>query len=140
MDMERDGDTVELERLRALARRRAAGVARLAKNVIPGLPVDSDPRELGGGAVRLCALLDESLDSMQSERNAFFDAVVDRWKSLFPDLPARPGRFAEGRVYLYVKSASLNFALRPKLPRVKRVLAGLEGAPKRFDVRLEIHA
>ena len=131
-------DPVDLKRMRSLAIRRSSGVARLERNLVPGIPVDADPRELGTGAVRLGDLLDESLVAVQSERSQFFDTVSDRWDALFPGLPARPGRFSEGRVILYVKSASLNFALRPKLAHVKKVLSELPGAPKRLNVRVEI--
>ena len=70
----------------------------------------------------------------------FFDSLADRWPRLFPNLPARPGRYDDGKIFLYVKNAPTNFALRPKLPAIKRALAALPGAPKRLDLRLEIHA
>ena len=74
------------------------------------------------------------------EKNEFFDSLVDNWRRLFPNQPARPGRYEDGKIFLYVKNAPTNFALRPKLPAIKRALAALPGAPKRLDLRLEIHA
>lgn len=74
------------------------------------------------------------------ERNDFFDSLVDRWKTLFPALPARPGRFEDGKIFLYVKNAPTLFLMRPKLPQIKRQLAALPGAPKKIDLRLEAHA
>ena len=74
------------------------------------------------------------------EHNAFYDQLVDRWNTLFPGFAAKPGRYENGRIYLYVRSAPASFALRPQLPAIKRRLAELPGAPKRIDLRLEIHA
>ena len=72
------------------------------------------------------------------EHNAFFDSLVDVWTTLFPNSPARPGRYDGGRIVLYVRSAPALFAFRSKLPAVKRKLAELPGAPKRLDLILEI--
>lgn len=74
------------------------------------------------------------------ERNAFYEMLVGNWKALFPDLAAKPGRAEGGRIWLYVRSAPASFAIRPKLPAIRRRLAELPGAPKRLEVRLEIHA
>lgn len=71
-------------------------------------------------------------------RNDFFDSLVDRWASLFPACPARPGRYEDGKIFLYVRSAPALFAFRPKLAAVKRRLAALPGAPARLDLALEI--
>jgi hypothetical protein len=57
-----------------------------------------------------------------------------------PGLPARPGRFEGGKIYLYVPTAPANFAVRAKLPAIRRRLAALPGAPAKLDVRLEIRA
>lgn len=75
-----------------------------------------------------------------AERNDFFDSLADRWDALFPTLPARPGRYEDGKIFVYVRSAPLLFATRPKLRQIARTLAGLPGAPKKIDLRLEIHA
>ncbi len=84
--------------------------------------------------------LQAAFKDLLTERNAFFDSLPDRWGSLFPGLPARPGRYENGTIWLYVRHAPLSFALRPKLPAIKRKLAALDGAPKKFDLRLEIRA
>ena len=86
------------------------------------------------------AAIDAAFADLLTQRDPFFDTLVDRWRALFPDLPARPGRYEDGKIFLYVKNAPTNFALRPKLPAIKRALAALPGAPKRLDLRLEIHA
>lgn len=133
-------ETLERERMKALAARRAAGVKRLGGRVIPGLPVDADAMELRNPIPRLDSAIDAMLASLGCERNPFFDAVCEKWDELFPDLPARPVRYEDRCLYLQVRSPAINFAVRPKIPSVKRALAKLEGAPRRFDVRLEIRA
>ncbi len=70
----------------------------------------------------------------------FFDMLADRWGELFPSLAARPGRREGNRLFLYVKSAPSLFSVRPRLSAVKRALSALQGAPRRLEVYLEIHA
>ena len=45
-----------------------------------------------------------------------------------------------GKLFLYVGSSGILFALRPKLRSIKKLLSGLPTAPKRFTVHLEIKA
>ena len=75
-----------------------------------------------------------------AERNEFFDSLADNWRRLFPDQPARPGRYEDGKIFLYVKNAPTLFLMRPRLSMIKRRLAALPGAPKKIDLRLEAHA
>ena len=131
---------LERARMKALNERRWRGVEKLRARTIPGLPVDADAMELRHPIPRLDSVLDGLLNKVECERDAFYDTVCEQWSTLFPELPARPGRYQEHCLYLYVRSAAVNFAVRPKLADVKRRLVSLEGAPKRFDVRLEIHA
>lgn len=104
--------------------------------------VDWQPREPAkrGRHATFDAAVEAAFRDLLTERNPFFDTLADRWPALFPGLPARPGRYEDGKIFLYVKNAPTNFALRPKLPAIKRALAALPGAPKRLDLRLEIHA
>ena len=84
--------------------------------------------------------VDAALSSMRSEKNDFFDSLSDRWRRLFPNLPVRPGRYEDGKIFLYVPSAPANFMVRAHLPAMKRALAALPGAPGRIELRLEIRA
>jgi hypothetical protein len=78
------------------------------------------------------------------ERNAFFDSLADNWRRLFPDQPARPGRYQDGHLFIYVRTSGQLFALRPKLPKIKKAIlplrAGDPNAPKRLTLHLEIHS
>ena len=79
-----------------------------------------------------------ALKELSTERSEFFDSLADRWQGLFPNLAARPGRYEDGKVFLYVKSAPTLYSIRPRLAAVKSALAALPGAPKRLDIVLEI--
>ena len=83
---------------------------------------------------------DAALRDLLTEKDAFFDSLVDRWRALFPKMPARPGRYEDGKIFVYVKNAPTLFLMRPRLRQIAAKLATLPGAPKRIDLRLEIHA
>ena len=74
------------------------------------------------------------------EKNEIFDSLADNWRRLFPDQPARPGRYEDGKIFLYVKNAPTLFLMRPRLPMIRRKLATLPGAPTKIDLKLEAHA
>ncbi len=129
-------------------KRRAARLARqgkLARIVTAGIPIDGDPTETRKPVENLGGLLDAVMESMKrdmyKDEARFFDNVREQWDTLFPDCPARPGRWQEGKLVLYVATAGQSFAMRPKLPAMKKKIIALEGAPKgRFTLLVEIHA
>lgn len=84
--------------------------------------------------------LEAAFASLIKEKNPFFDRVSECWARLFPNLPARPGRSDMGVIVLYVKSAGILFMMKSHLPRIKKALGELPGAPKRLTLRLEIHS
>lgn len=73
-----------------------------------------------------------------AERDSFFDNVASIWNGLFPDIPARPGKFEDGILFLYVNNAATNFMVRPMLPAIRKKIEALPGAPKKINMRLEI--
>ncbi len=81
-----------------------------------------------------------SFAGMIVERNKFFDTLADSWRRMFPDQPARPGRYEDGKIFIYVKNAPTLFLMRPRLPMIRRRLAELPGAPKKIELRLEAHS
>lgn len=74
-----------------------------------------------------------------TERNDFFDSLADLWPKLFPGSLTKPGRYEDGKIFLYVRSAPALFSMRAKLPKIRRTLATLPGAPQHIELRLEIH-
>ena len=79
-------------------------------------------------------------EDLLKEKDAFFDSLPVVWDKLFPGLPMRPGRYEGGRIYLYVPNATVNFIMRRKLPHIKKVLSELPNAPKKLELRVEIHS
>ncbi len=129
--------------LRRRLRDRAAR-KRLADRANPELPIDGDPIETRVPTLRVGSMFDGILNDLLVEKSAFFDAVCAQWKTLFPDLPAYPGRYADGHLFIYVRTSGQLFALRPKLPKIKKALMPLRAsspdAPKRLYLNLEIHS
>ena len=115
---------------------------RLADHLVPGLPVDADACELRVPEVRVGSVLGTIVDELTTVKEPFFDTVCERWKDVCPDVPARPGRYRDGRLFLYVGTSGLVFSLRPKLAKIKKRLLALPGAPaaRRLSLHLEVHA
>ena len=106
------------------------------ENGVNWQPVDPDKR---GRHKTTASAFDAAFKDLTTEKNAFFDSLVDSWKAIFPDLPARPGRYEDGKIFVYVKNAPTAFLVRPKLRMIAAKLATLPGAPKKVDLRLEQH-
>ena len=100
-------------------------------------PIAPDQR---GKHKTLSSALDAAFKALTVEHNDFFDSLCDNWAKIFPDMPAKPGRYEDGKIFIYVRSAAVSFMVRPKLRTIAGRLAQLPGAPKRIDLRLEIHS
>ena len=100
-------------------------------------PQDPDKR---GRHRTVVTAFDAALKDLLTERNPFFDSLVAKWPELFPGLKMFPGRCDGSTIYLYVRTASLSFLMRPRLPAIRAKVAAMPGAPKRLSLRLEIHA
>ena len=120
--------------------RDAAARRRLSDRLLPGLPVDADALETRVKVPRVGFLLDTLVAGLTETKEPFFDTVLENWPRICPDFPGRPGRFQDNRLFLYVRTSAQVFSLRTRLPKVKKLVAALPGAPKRFTVHLEVHA
>lgn len=129
-------------------KRRQKAIARRMRQMSAvdfSLPVDGDLPAYRTPMSRPADLLDSIVADLTKDRSPFFDEVCAKWDELFPDLKARPGKWVAGateslggRLFLHVRSAAASFALRPRLAGVKRRLAELPSAPRRFSVHIEI--
>ena len=84
--------------------------------------------------------LEAAFRDLTTERNDFFDSIADEWKRLFPNMPARPGRYEDGKIVLYVKNPPTRYMMRMKLGVIRKALAALPGAPRVINLRLEVHS
>ena len=107
------------------------------ENGVNWKPIDPGKRGLHKTTV---SAFEAALKDLLTERNEFFDSLCDNWKRIFPSLPAWPGRYEDGMIFLYVRTAPTSYMLRPKLRMIASKLAALPGAPKKIVLRLEIHA
>jgi len=107
------------------------------ENGVNWQPLDPEKR---GRHAKFASALDAAFKDLTVEHDPFFDSLADNWRALFPNLPVWPGRYEGGRIWLYVRSAPTLFAMRSKLPMIRRTLAALPGAPTKLDLRLEIHS
>ena len=82
--------------------------------------------------------LEAAFRDLTTERNDFFDSIADEWKRLFPNMPARPGRYEDGKIVLYVKNPPT--LMRMKLCVIRKALAALPGAPRVINLKLEVHS
>ena len=128
----------ELERKRR--QRDASARRRLSDRLLPGLPVDADALETRVAVPRVGSLLDALVAGLTEKKEPFFDTVLENWKAICPDFPGRPGRFQDNRLFLYVRTSGQVFSLRTRLPKIRKLVAALPGAPKRLTVHLEVHA
>ncbi len=119
-------------------KRDVAARGRLAAHATPGLPIDGDVVETRVPVPSMGKLMDGLLATLLVEKSPFFDQVCEQWPTLFPDIVAKPGRWQDGRLFLYVRTSGQLFGMRPKLTKIKKALATLPTAPKRFSVHLEI--
>lgn len=125
--------------------RAAAARERKMSAVDFSLPVDGDAPAYRTPSVKAGDLLDSLVADLTRDRSPFFDEVCARWRELFPELAAKPGKWVDGatpgaggKLFLHVRSAAGSFAMRPRLAGIKRKLAELATAPKRFSVHVEI--
>lgn len=86
------------------------------------------------------AALSAALSGLLRDNNDFITSLTDAWPRLFPNLAAKPGRFANGILFLYVRNSSLLYSIRPRLPAIRRTILALPNAPKKLTLRLEVHS
>ena len=129
-------------------RRREKAAFRRARQmgaVDSALPVDGDAPAWRTPTARAGEFMETLVADLVRDRSPFYDEVCARWRELFPELAARPGKWVSesgssgnGRLFLHVRSAAASFALRPKLPTIRKKLMALASAPRRFSVHVEI--
>ena len=105
------------------------------ENGVEWRPIAPEQR---GRHATFSSAVEAAVKELLAVRSPFLDALGDRWRELFPDLPATPGKFENGVLRVCVKNAPTLFMLRPRLPAIKRRLAELPDAPANLRLVLEI--
>ena len=107
------------------------------ENGVDWRPLEPSKR---GRHATFSSALDAAFKDLTTERNAFFDSLADEWKRLFPAMPARPGRYEDGKIVLYVKNPPTLYLMRMKLGTIRKRLSELPGAPRSINLKLEVHS
>ena len=118
-------------------REKAAHIREMRMGAVDfSLPVDGDIPSLRRPSSQAGDFMDSLVEDLTRDRSTFFDEVVQCWQEPFPDINAQPGKWVSGptpksggRLFLHVVSAPALFALRPKLPLIKKKLSTLASAP-----------
>lgn len=105
---------------------------------IPGLPVDSDAKEFRRKMGSVGACLDGLVANLLKEQSPFFDEVVEKWEGLFPDIPATPKEWVDGKLILHVPTSGQLFSVRAKLASIRKVLQTFATVPKKWTIHLKI--
>ena len=107
------------------------------ENGVNWQPLEPDKR---GRHETFASAVNAAVTDMLTEHDPFFDSLVDIWQDLFPTLPATPGRYEDGKIFVYVRNAATAYMVRPRLRTIAARLARLPGAPRKMNLKLEIHA
>lgn len=105
---------------------------------VPGLPVDADAKEFRRKIGSVGSCVDGLVANLLKEQSPFFDEVVEKWASLFPDIPAVPKQWSDGKLILHVPSSGQLFVVRSKLASIRKTLNTLSTAPKKWSVIFKI--
>jgi len=123
---------------------RNAGAATLFNRVIPGLPIDADPPETRQEAEPFSALIERTLKRLNIAESPWLDELAQAWPRLVPSEVAqvsRPGKWADGILYIYVTSSPKLFELRrSSMKRIEQAVRAFAGDDRVKHVRLMVNA
>lgn len=127
---------------RDIARNR--GVSRLFSNIIPGLPIDADPPETRQEPEPFSALIEKTLKALKIDDSPWLDELAGAWTRIMPPevvKSARPGKWDNGTLYVYVDSSPHLFELRrTHLKRIEAAVRAFAGDGRVKHVRLMVNA
>ncbi len=119
-------------------------VGELFRHVIPGLPIDADPPETRMEPEPLAALIERTLKRLKINESPWLDELNRAWPSLVaPEVSrvARPGKWEDGILFVYVTSSVKLFELRrTQLRRIEEAVKGFAGAGRVRQVRLMVNS
>ena len=119
-------------------------VGELFNRVIPGLPIDPDLPELRQDPEPFAQLIERTLKHLNIDESPWLDDLNRAWPTLLPPevtQSARPGKFADGILYIYVTSSVKLFELRrTRLRDIERIVRAFPGGDRVRHVRLMVNA
>ena len=119
-------------------------VQKLFDHRIPGLPIDADPPETRHDAEPIAAAIDSALLRLNLRISPWLEELTAAWPRLVPPevaAVARPGKWEDGILYLYVSSSIALFELRRhRLARIETAVRAFAGDRRVRQVRLLLNA
>jgi hypothetical protein len=125
-------------------RARNRGVAKLFARVKPGIPIDAGAAELRYDPPPFAALVERVLKKLNIQESPWMDELNRAWPALVaPGVArdARPGKFADGILFVFVTSSVRLFELRrSSLRDIERAVRAFPGGERVRQVRLMVDA
>ena len=119
-------------------------VDELFHHVVPGLPIDPDLPELRQDPEPFTLLIERTLKHLKIDESPWLDDLNRAWPTLVPPdvaQSARPGKFADNILYIYVTSSVKLFELRRiRLRDIERIVRAFPGGDHVHHVRLMVNA
>jgi hypothetical protein len=119
-------------------------VADFFTRIKPGLPIDADAPELRHDPAPFHELIDRVLKKRGINESPWLDDLNRAWPALVPpDVAqcARPGKFADGILFVYVTSSVKLFELRrARLRDIESAVRAFTGGGRVRQVRLMVNA
>lgn len=123
---------------------RNRGVTALFNRVIPGLPIDADPPETRRDPEPFSSLIEKTLKRLNITESPWLEELTQAWPRLVPPevaRVARPGKWDEGILYVFVSSSLHLFEIRrTQLKRVEQAVRAFAGDERVKQVRLMVNA
>ncbi len=121
-----------------------SGVETLFNNLVPGLPIDTDPPEMRQDPQPLSLLIEKILKRLKIEESPWLNELIQAWPSLVPPEVAKetvPGKFDSGILYIYVSHPIKLFEIRRTwLKQIETRVQAFSGGQHVRQVRLMVNS
>lgn len=118
-------------------------VAAFFNRVKPGIPIDADAPELRREPAPLSVMVEKILKKMNINESPWLDGLNRAWPELVaPEVArvARPGKFADGILFIFVTSSVKLFELRRfHLRAIEQAVRSFPGSDRVKQVRLMVN-
>lgn len=119
-------------------------VKALFDHIVPGLPIDADPPETRREAEPLASVIEKTLKRLKIDASPWLDDLTAAWPTLVPPevaKSARPGKWDNGILYVYVANSVKLFELRrTQLRNIEQAIRRFAGDGRVKQVRLLVDA
>ncbi len=119
-------------------------VKTLFDNIVPGLPIDTDPPETRREAEPFSSIIEKTLKRLNIAASPWLDELTQAWPKLVPPDVAkvtRPGKWDNGILYVYVTTSPHLFEIRrTQLKRIEQAVRAFSGDDRVKQVRLMVNA